>query len=105
MATLDAETQKQLTDAEEVANLLESKGWGVIKPKLDALILDLQNIANIDMANVDTLATQLAARRMATDLIYGWLKRDVYGFVEQAQANAPTPDKQDESYIVREEGK
>lgn len=102
--TLDAETQKQLTDGEEVRNLLGSKGWGVIKPKLDARILDLQNIHNLDDDKPETLSIQLAARKLAVDLIFGWLKGDVYGMVEQAEGNAPPVENTDEGFIVREKG-
>lgn len=99
--TPDAEDKKLLTDAEHVQNMLQSQGWGVVKGKLDTLILDLQNINNIDMERPDTLSVQLAARKMAVDLIFGWLKRDVYGFVEQQRANQVPPNEADESIIER----
>lgn len=102
MTTLEPDTQKELTDAEEVANLIQSTGWGVIKGKLDERILDLQNINNLDLTAIDTVAAQIAARKMASDLIFAWLKQDVFGFVEQQSVNSQNLiDKQEEGFINR----
>jgi len=103
MATLDADTQKELTDGEEVSNLIQSRGWAVVKEKLDVKILDLQNINNLDLSTLDTIATQIAARKMASDLIFAWLKDDVFGYVEQQTANnVALRDKRDEGFIERD---
>lgn len=100
--TLDEETQKSLTDAQEVELLIGSKGWGVIKGKLDALILDLQNINNLEVGATASLETQLLGRKMASDLLFAWLKNDVYGFVEQQKAlDAKGLRAEDESYLDR----
>ncbi len=85
--TLDAESQKVLTEADHVKNMTNSEGWKIVKDKLDALILDLQNINNLDLTDLTTLSTQLGARKMASDIIFGWLKNDVYGFIEQQESN------------------
>lgn len=84
MANLEPDTQKVLTDGEEVFNTTQSKGWGVMKGKLDARILDLQNINNLDFTSQDSVLFDLKARKMAADLLFAWLKQDVYGFIEQA---------------------
>lgn len=98
----DIETQQLLTDGEEVANLIASRGWSVIKGKLDSRILDLQNINNLDLEKPETLPIQLAARKMAVDEMWVWLKLDVYGFVEQQNANAAAlTDKEDKGFIGR----
>jgi hypothetical protein len=88
MATVDKETKEILSDGEEVRLLTESRGWGVIKAKLDGRILDLQNINNLDLSDIKTLPAQLAGRKMAVDEIWAWLKADVYGFAEQQSTNA-----------------
>lgn len=88
MTTLDAETKEILSDGEEVRLLTESRGWGVIKSKLEGRILDLQNINNLDIDKPETLSIQLLARKMAVDEIWAWLKADVYGFAEQQTTNA-----------------
>lgn len=99
---LDAETQKVLTDAEEVANLIESKGWGVIHGKLTEKILDLQNINNIDVSDPATLSSQLLGRKLASDLLFAWLKGDVFGLVEQAKANNMVDAVDRESFVSRD---
>lgn len=95
---LDAETQKQLTDAEEVANLISSKGWGVIYGRLQEEILDLQNINNLD--NNQPLEPQILGRKLASDLIFAWLKRDVFGLVEQAEASKQALQQADSNGYV-----
>lgn len=100
--TVDSETKKELSDGEEVANLLESRGWGIVKPKLDNFILDLQNINNLDDSKPETLSIQLAARRLASELLYTWLQNNVYGYAEQQKANAEMlVDPKDTSYVDR----
>lgn len=99
---MDTEDGKNLTDAQEVQNLLNSRGWAVIKDKLDTRILDLQNINNLDMSDIATLSTQLAARKMAVDEMYAWLKGDVSGFVEQQAIGAARETVTETAYVERE---
>lgn len=102
MNTVDPETKKELSDGEEVANLLDSRGWGIVKTKLDNRIIDLQNINNLDGDKPETLSIQLAARKMASDLLFVWLTSDVYGYAEQQKANAEMLlDPKDNSYVDR----
>lgn len=88
---MDTESSKQLTEAQHVENMVNSDGWNIVKAKLDAKILDLQNINNLDITAIDTLPAQLAARKMAVDIVFGWLKGDVYGFIEQQRNNLISP--------------
>lgn len=98
--SVDAETNAVLSDADEVELMIHSKGWEYAKSKIDARILDLQNINNLDDEKPETLSIQLAARKMAVDFMYGWLKEDIYGFVEQARANHIPPQTEDNGYIA-----
>ncbi len=103
MEQADKDTQDILTDADHIRSLIESKGWQTVKDKLDAKILDLQNINNLDMTDVTTLPAQLVARKMAVEIIWAWLKSDIYGFVEQQEANNQNlSDKEAENFIDRE---
>lgn len=103
MEQADKDTQDILTEADHLRSLIESEGWKIVKDKLDAKILDLQNINNLDMSDVTTLPTQLAARKMSVDIIWAWLKADIYGFVEQQEANnQKLLDKEAENFIGRE---
>lgn len=100
---MDKETQEILSEADHVKSMLNSKGWKSVYGKLQNRIMDLQNIANLDMTKPDTLAIQLASRTMAVSYIMDWLKLDVTGFVEQQESNnAKLIDKGIESFIDRE---
>lgn len=99
----DKETKQILSEADHVKNMLGSDGWKSVKGKLDNRILDLQNINNLDLADVNTLATQLIARKMAVEIIFTWLKADVYGFVEQQEKNnQKLTNEKSEEFIGRE---
>lgn len=100
---MDKDTKQILTEADHVRALLNSDGWKSIYGKLQTRILDLQNINNLDMDKAETLGIQLAARKMAVDTIWGWLKSDVFGFVEQQENNASKlVEAGVESFIGRE---
>ena len=101
--TLDADTRKQLTDGEEVANLLTSRGWGIIHEKFVKRVMDLQNLANLDMEKPETLSIQVAARIMAANEMGAWYAQDVVGFVEQQQTAADSMlDKRQDGFISRD---
>lgn len=95
----DKETQKILTEADHVKAMTESEGWKSVKAKLDTRILDLQNIGNLDMSKPESLSAQLAARTMAVNEIWAWLKSDVYGFVEQQETNNQPKQVESEPFI------
>lgn len=102
MNTLDAETSKILSDGEEVGNLINSRGWAIVKTKLDEKILDLQNINNLDTSVPDTLTQQLLGRKLASELLFNWLKNDVIGFAEQQDSHrASLLPKDDHGFIDR----
>lgn len=96
----DAETKQIITAAEHVVSLIESQGWAIVKEKLDTKILDLQNISNIDMSKPETLSVQVAARVLAAQLLFEWLKNDVYGFVQQQKANNAPGQKEPDNDII-----
>lgn len=98
----DIETKEILSEADHVKAMTDSDGWKSVFGKLQTKILDLQNINNLDMTDVTTLPAQLAARKMAVDIIWGWLNQDVFGFVEQQEANAQRLAQTPESFISRE---
>lgn len=99
---LDSDTAEVLSDGEEVRNLILSRGWAVIKSKLDEKVLDLQNINNLNLEQIETVAQQIAARKMASDLIFTWLQNDVFGFAEQQEVNSQSfREKNDSSFIDR----
>jgi hypothetical protein len=99
----DAETQKLIQEAQHVEAMLTSQGWQLVKAKLDARILDLQNINNIDTSHASTLETQLLGRKLASELLFDFLKRDVYGFVEQARTNSAAHPVKEDALVERHE--
>lgn len=100
---MDKESQKILTEADHVESMIKSTGWGIVKAKLDTRILDLQNINNLDTTDITTLPTQLAARKMTSEILFAWLKDDVYGFIEQQRANMDKKvEPTTETFIDRE---
>ena len=98
----DKDTSEVLSQADHVQSMLNSDGWKVVYDKLQTKIIDLQNISNIDMTKPETLGVQLAARRMAVDLIWAWLKGDVVGFVDQQKLNNQKMSEKIDSFIERE---
>lgn len=96
---MNPEDSKQTTEAEHIRNMTESDGWKIIYPKLSTFILDLQNINNIDMTSLNTLATQLAARKMASDLIYAWLRQDVFGAIETMNMQKGAVETDDDTVL------
>lgn len=99
---VDAETHAILTEADHVRNLTTSDGWRIVKSKLDARILDLQNINNLDLTTTESAIFDLKARKMASDLLFAWLKDDIYGFIQQQESNsASLIDKPREDFIDR----
>lgn len=99
----DVETKEILSEADHVKGMILSDGWKSVKAKLDTRIVDLQNINNLDVNDIANLPAQLAARKMAVDMLFTWLKTDVYGFVEQQESNnRQLIEKGIESFIGRE---
>lgn len=99
----DKDTQQILTDADHVKSMVGSDGWKFVYAKLSDRIIDLQNIHNLDYDKPETLGIQLAARKMAVEVLKIWLQADVYGFVEQQEANnQKTLDKEVDAFIGRE---
>jgi hypothetical protein len=82
--------------------MLTGRGWGIVKTKLDSKILDLQNINNLDFTSEQTVLFDLRARKMAADILFQWLKDDVYGFADQQAANTiAMMDAPDNGFIER----
>lgn len=98
----DKETQTILTEADHVKSMIGSDGWKSVKDKLDIRLIDLQNMATLDRSNPETLNVQIDGRLLAVELIFAWLKADIYGFVEQQESNNKPVDKGTESFIGRE---
>lgn len=93
----DKDTQEILTEADHVKSMTESEGWKSVKGKLDQKILDLQNMANLDRAK--PLEAQIDGRMTAAEVFFNWLRDDVYGFVEQQEANNRPKSPEIDSFV------
>ena len=98
---MDKDTTRNLTEADNIFLMTETDGWKLVKSKLDARILDLQNINNLDTTDLATLPAQLAGRKFASEIIYSWLKDDIYGFIEQQQTNTAKMQEQVDNFVER----
>lgn len=81
-------------EATKIASITGHENWPVVRAKLTERILDLQNAFNIDDADPQAMVVDLKARKLATSLMFDWL-RDIEGTV------APREDRPSDSYIVR----
>lgn len=99
---LDEETKKELTDAESILFMTESRGWKVVKERLDAKIVDLQLIGNVEGSTPDEKVKNMEARAMAVTILYDWLRDDVYGYIEQQKAASEAlQDTNEEGFVSR----
>lgn len=100
MASNDRETQKVLTDGEELAMMAKSRGWGIAREMLVDKILDLQNIHNVDDTSIDKVLADIKARKLAAQILFEF-KNAVEGKVEQYEANKDMMDdpRQEQGYI------
>lgn len=99
---VDTETKLELTDAEHIRLMTESKGWQLIKAKLDTKILDLQMIGNVTGTTAEEKVRNMEVRAGVVTMLFEWLKNDVYGRVEQAGNVADAlQDKGTDDYVDR----
>lgn len=99
---LTNETKTELSDAEAIRLMTETPGWGLVKAKLDAEIVDLQMIGNVTGGTPQEKVTNMEARAMAVNILFNWLKREVYGRIEQTEvAKTALTDPVTEQFIDR----
>jgi cell division inhibitor SulA len=97
----DEETQKVLSDGEELVNMTASRGWSIASKLIGDKILDLQNIANIDDDEAEKAVVAIKARKMAAGLLFEFLK-EITGMVEgHAAAKEAATNAQDDGFIIR----
>lgn len=100
---VDGETKRELSDSEQVRLMTETPGWSLVKARLDAEIVDLQMIGNVTGVTPQDKVMNMEARAMAVKILFDWLKRDVYGRIQQAEnAQQALADTDAVSFIARE---
>lgn len=102
MTELDRDTKLEFTEGEHIRQMLETKGWDIVKAALDKKILDLQMIGNVDGATAEEKVRNMEVRICVVATLYEWLKNDVYGRVQQqAVAKDAFIDEPSSDYINR----
>lgn len=97
---MDAETKTILDSQQQVAAFVKSEGWGSVREKLTNKIIDLQNAFNIEDKDAEKMLIDLRARKMATEMLFGWLQ-EIEGTNDQYNANKLTLNSK--PYMVRED--
>ena len=82
----DPETQRVLREGQVLADLVKSAAWGLVKRKMNKLLLDLGNILTIDNKTADPVK-ELAARQMAIGIIMELVK-EIEGDAAQFSDNS-----------------
>jgi hypothetical protein len=99
---VDNETKQELTAGENIRLMTESEGWQIVKAQLDAKILDLQMIGNVEGTTAEEKVRNMEVRAGVVAMLYTWLKNDVYGRVEQASNTQDAlTDKGTDEYVDR----
>ncbi len=93
---MDKETQQIYTEQKTIKTLVEVQEWSVARAKFVEKVLELQNAFDIDIASPDKMIIDLQARKMASSILFDFLK-EIEGTVEMADQTAEVG----KSYIVR----
>lgn len=95
---IDPETERLKAIAKALKEMTDTDGWKIARERLVEKITFLQNAFDISDSTPEEMVRELKARKIATTLLFDWLKTDIEGEVLQAETNLP---KQNNSYIVK----
>lgn len=93
---MDKETQQVIATQKGLRSLVSHESWGIARAKLVEKIMDLQNAFNIAETDEKNMFIDLKARKIATSILFEWL-REVEGGAQEAVENRDLT----ESAIVR----
>lgn len=94
----DIDTQKVLTEGEQIRNLTREGGWGLAKQRLTNKLLDLQSINNIDTTKTDDVILDIKVRKNVVAIVLEWVK-EIEGIAAQHDGNQL--NKTDADHVVR----
>jgi len=99
----DKETRKISIEGKRLKELVESEGWQIAKKKLMDKLMDAGSVMNFDSKlDPQKAVIEIAAKKMAIEMVYEWITRDVYGTVEQHKSNSKEIfNEMKEDYIIR----
>lgn len=92
---LDKDSIRIQNEAKSIIDIIESAAWGPMKQTLVDKIIDLQDINNVDVSSIESIAIDLKARKLAATILFNWMQ-EIEGAKSQQEFN--TVDK---TYIVR----
>lgn len=98
---IDPETEYLKTIGKALKEMTETDGWGIARDRLTDKIISLQNAFDISDSTPEEMVRELKARKIATQILFDWLKTDIEGEVASLEINLP---KKESSYIVNKEG-
>lgn len=96
---IDTETQKVLSEGDQLKYLTEQSGWGIVKRKLMDKIMDLGSVLGLDSTDPHKLAIEIAARQLATKILIDWFG-EIEGKVDQHKANVDILNSLKDEYII-----
>lgn len=98
----DLETQKVLTEGEQIRNLVRDGGWGLAKQRLTDKLIDLQSVNNIDTDDPNKLILDIQTRKGVIAIVLEWLK-EIEGIAAQHDGNQI--QKEDADHVIRMKGR
>jgi hypothetical protein len=96
---MDKETQKIMTEGEELQLMVRGNGWGIARRKLDELFSTF-NLTNLvtDGKTPEQIVEEIKVTQLALSIINRWLE-DVEGSAKSHEFNKQTKTKE-ETYII-----
>ncbi len=97
---LDKDTQKVLSEGEQIANLVQSDGWRLVRMRLFNKITDLNSVLGITGKTNEEILRELGVRQEAVKTLFDWL-REIEGTAAGHQTNAELFKKDmQENYLI-----
>ncbi len=78
---LNKDTQKVLREGEQIANLVKSDGWRLVRAKLFNKITDLNSVLGIAGKTNEEIVRELGVRQETVKALFEWL-REIEGTAE-----------------------
>jgi len=98
---MDKETLDIKHQIKMVGDLVGHEGWEIVAKALQASIETTSNLSDIKIETPEQLFLEMKSRKLAVDLIAGWL-HDIYGTAQVANEQVAEIK---ESYIITREDK
>lgn len=97
---IDKETEQLKAIGKALKEMCDTDGWKIARDRITEKILSLQNAFDIEESNPEEMVRELKARKIATQILFDWLKTDIEGEVAALEINLPNEKN---SYIVNRE--